>query len=213
VVQHRLARAEDVAAPAVEVDVVVSHDGVPFVHHAYEVHGVGLASEASADRLRAAGVLPLAELLGAAALAGVEVALLDVRSGFRPELTAHLAVARVLVDAGWADRAVVVDWDWVQVAELRRRVPDVHVGAATRCRLPGLDALLVTHPVDYLFLTWDLVRPADVATCHARGVAVGTFEGWEPGFAARASDLAVDVVLADDPAACGRRLAEAQRTR
>ena len=207
VVQHRARGAGDVAEAAIEVDVVVSADGVPFVHHAYEVDGVGFAFEAPARRIERAGVTPLADLLDDPRAAGVDVALLDLRSGFQPELVPHLAVAGVVARAGWADRAVVVDWDWAQVAELRRRAPGVHAGAATRCRLPRLDALLASDPVDYLFLTWDLVRPADVAACHARGVAVGTFEGWDPGFAAGARRVGIDLVLTDDPARCRHRLA------
>jgi glycerophosphoryl diester phosphodiesterase len=211
VVAHRAAPARVMSWS--ECDVMISNDGIPFVHHDYIVPGLGFGFEHSWTELQSVepALLPLEEYLAVACATGVRGVLVDVKTGFQVQSRVYESVTALLARMDLLDRVLIVDWDWAAIAAFRMKQEEAMLGAALRGRVPNLRATLRETDVDYLYMDWDIVRASDVNDCHELDVAVAVLEGWEKRFYDLVVALGIDFVLSDHPKECSEALASAAR--
>jgi hypothetical protein len=98
------------------------------------------------------------------------------------------------------DEVVVCAWDHPLLVEVKQRRPQTTTRANLRARPVDLAAVLAPAGCDAVALSYDVIRPADVAAAHAEGVAVCLAGIFIPDWA-RVRELGVDVVCHGDPAA------------
>ena len=180
-------------ADLVELDVQLSRDGVAFLRHHYSAPEGAWAWDSDWTPRQGERLEPV---LARARARGIRLTL-DLKSPFgggEPLVDAVLALLEP------EDDLVVCAWDHPLLVELKARRPQTTTRANLRARPVELAAVLAPVGCDAVALSYDVVRPADVAAAHAEGVAVCLAGIFFPDWP-RVLELGVDVVCHGDPAA------------
>jgi len=194
--------AHELGADFIEVDAQLSVDGVAFLRHHYSLPD-GRACRDVAWRelaeLRIAGeALPrLEEVLIWAREANAHLAL-DLKTACAPELRLTTRVIRLIEKTQTQDRVLLIAWDHHELAHAKQLCPAIKTRALIRGRVLDLPSVVRTARADCVSLSYDLVRPGDVAQMHALGVAVVLAEMWQPDFAF-VKNSGADMVSWGDP--------------
>ncbi len=214
------ARARDLGADGVELDVRLTADGALAVHHDPVIAGVGAVAELTVRELPADVVLLDAALDACEGMTvNIEVKNLPTEPWFDPEDRAARSVGAALAALpsdrrappagaggswGWADGApgaVVVSSFW---APALQAVLEVEPSAATGLLLAswadpvhGLD-LARSSGCGALHPEQSLVTPALVEACHGAGLAVAAWTVNRREALERMHRCSVDTVITDD---------------
>lgn len=186
-----IARAIDLGADAVEIDVMLTRDGVPVVMHDHDVdrttNGRGLVATMLAADVRqldacswfGRGWAPcqvptLDEALALAAARGGRL-LLDLKGRFTHEQLA--ALVRQVNAAGMHERAMIIDFSYDHLLSVRATDPTTPVGflADTRVAAERLTALGGASALYAKWLLPDASARAHVASLRDRGVPLGAW--------------------------------------
>ncbi|MBI5652577.1 MAG: glycerophosphodiester phosphodiesterase [Chloroflexi bacterium] len=205
--------AHQLGADLIEVDVQSSADGVAFLRHHYTLPDGRACREVAWRELAELriGAEPLPRLDDVLVWArDVNACLsLDLKSAFIPQTTLTTEVVRVIEKTQTQDRVLLIAWDHAEIAHAKKLCPALKTRALIRCRLLDLPRVIHDARADCVSLSYDLIRPGDVAQMHALGVAIALAEMWQPDFEfARASG--VDIVSWGDPGEAQRGLGNAQ---
>jgi glycerophosphoryl diester phosphodiesterase len=202
---NRLARENTVAAftaaaalgaDGVELDVQLSADGVPVVHHDAAVEDVGAIAELVAARLPD-WVPTLAGAIDAcAAMALVNV---EIKDPLAVAATAAVLGGRPNVDDALA--FIVSSFELSTIDAHRRAAPAVPTAWLT---LPGadqLEALATANERGHgaLHPQHTVVSPELVRAAHDRGMRIGTWTVNDPARAGELEAMGVDVLITDAP--------------
>jgi glycerophosphoryl diester phosphodiesterase len=203
--------AHELGADLIEVDVQASADGVAFLRHHYTLPD-GRACRAVAWR-------ELAELrIGAERLPRVDDVLtwarevnaclsLDLKTAFTPEFRLTTEVVRLIEKTQTQDRVLLIAWDHAEIAHAKQLCPALKTRALIRGRVMDLPSVIRAARADCVSLSYDLLRPGDVAQMHDLGVAIALAEMWQADFAF-AQSSGVDIVSWGDPAEARRALGD-----
>lgn len=218
-------------ARIVELDVRLSHDGVPVVMHDPTVDrttdGSGEVRELTASEIGAlragtpeapARVPSLAEVLalaGGRAAVVLEMKNLPGEPGHDAPSRARLVEAthRELDRSGFEGPVLVVSFDPLAIADSRSIASDVPTGFLATDMIPANQALaLALHGGHEMVLpgTRSLIPAGEdfVRSVHAAGLRVGTWTVDDPAEVRMLLDRGVDAVASNDPAMALAVLAE-----
>ena len=194
------AHALALGADALELDVHVSADGVPVVHHDAELHGGSLDGRAIAG-------LPSAAVLGHELAAGVRVPTLaevlrlaDGRATVYVEVKARDGEAHVAaVVAPYGAAAPVHSFDHRIPRAVAAHAPGVPCGILSTCSLVDTVAALRAAGARDLWQHWSMVDAALVEAVHAAGGRVIVWTANEAATIAACAELGVDGICSDLP--------------
>jgi glycerophosphoryl diester phosphodiesterase len=189
-------------ADFLEVDIQLSQDGIPFLHHHYSLPDgrlCGAVSWAEIETLRSNG-LPFPRLSDVLDwIRSRETCLsLDLKCGFQPEERLSRAVLAALQQTGTHHKVMLLAWDHVELLKIKQSQPTVTTRALLAGRLTDYRAFLHTTQVDAVSLNYGIARPADVEQIHAAGAATLLGGLWQPDFGA-AAQLGVDMLSWGNP--------------
>ena len=225
-------RAIELGAPAVELDVRLTADGIPVVVHDADVSrttdGRGFVHELTRDELRALKVGPerrehvpslreALEVLSGRAGVAVEIKNLPGEPAFEADGESIVEAALAELDAVSFDGPVlVISFNPRSVATARSLRPDVPTGFLITDAIAPDDGLAhaITAGHDVLLPgARGLSAAADAAfvrRAHDAGVRIGTWTVDDPGRFLTFLEWGVDVVATNDPA-MGLRVLSAYR--
>jgi glycerophosphoryl diester phosphodiesterase len=204
------ARAVELGVDGIELDVQLTADGVPVVHHDPDLHGGPLdgapiasltAAELAAHRLAPhVGVPTLRQTLDA----------VGGRATLYVEVKAAAAVdAVVALIAPLGEGAPVHGFDHRVARQVAARAPGTPVGILLVSYLVDTSAALEAARARDLWQHWSMIDRALVEATHARGGRVIAWTVNDAGTARALADLGVDGVCSDVP----QLIAEALRAR
>lgn len=189
----------DLGADWVELDVHLTADGIPVVHHDPDLSdGRGLGDLRCADLPDR--VPTLAESIRACGSLGVNV---EIKPDGPERLRDTLieAVVDLLVSLGRPERFLVTSFDHSIVARVRAIDAHVPTGLLTM-EAAGLDGL-VDRAVDEghsaVVPWWVLVDESFMDRTHERGVAVNVWTVDDPGAMGRLVTMGVDAIITNVP--------------
>ena len=197
-----LAAGHQMGADLLEIDVQLSQDGVAFLRHDYTLpdgrwyHTVPWA-ELQTLTVQGQPFPVLEDVLIWAKDVDTRLSL-DLKSGFMPEGRLHAEVVRLLKRTHTLNRIMLLAWDHVELLHTKSAYPELTTRALVRARPTDLGGMLRAVGADAVSLSYDLLRPSDVAQAHAAGVAVALVEMWHADFA-MAHRLEVDIVSWGNP--------------
>jgi len=208
------ARARDLGADGVELDVRLTADGGLAVHHDPVVEGVGPLGELATSELP--GHVPLlADALEACAgmVVNVEIKNQPHEPGFDPAERAAGEVAAMVDAMGRSDSVVVSSFWSGTLAAVRSAGRDVPTGLLV---VPGFDALSsIDAALDLgcsaVHLPVALVDRSTVAASHAVGLSVAAWTVADTATLAAVLRAGVDTVITDDVAAARHAVDQGRR--
>lgn len=187
-------------ADGVELDVHVTSDGVPVVHHDPTLHGGPHAG-------RPIAALDAADVLATALAPGVPVpTLAEVLALVAPRATVYVevkavdaeaAVAAVL--AGHGSRAPVHSFDHRISRRVRALAPDTPVGVLSTSYLMDNVAAVRAAGARDLWQHWSMIDAALVRDAHAAGIRVVAWTVNDVDVARRLAGYGVDGLCTDLP--------------
>lgn len=199
-------RRQDPSPAALEFDVVFSSESIPVIHHNYLLDESDWVHERRVDDVEQ----PTLEAF-LAVIPGSPRLIVDMKTAFVEPARAYGATISILRGAQALDRAVLVNWDHAAGLEAHKIDGQVKVGTAVRCLNTDVRQHVAATGSSYIYVDWEYLSAELVDAAHGEDVEVATQEGWHNLFYDRAVAWGVDIVLADDPHACERRLSDAQQ--
>lgn len=175
-------------ADLIEVDVQLSRDGVPFLHHNYQLPDGRWCKDLSWMELKELTIrdepLPrLEEVLDWARQEHVLLSL-DLKTFFLPQGCLTREVIRLLERTNTKDQMVLLFWDHEELRLTKLSHPDLTVRALLTGRLLDIGGYLRSIQADCVSVSYGMLRPGDIEQIHAAGAAMALVELWDP-----ASDL------------------------
>ena len=201
-----LLAAAEAGADVVEVDVQLSADEVPVLHHDYRLPGGAFLRSVAAEALRhiPPEILPappprLDEVLDWVMAQPQIHLMLDIKNGFGQGVRPFQRTLAAVQAAGAEGRVMVTAWDHMGLLWTKRHAPTIRTKAILRGNVIDLVAVAKRAEVDMIALSYDLIDRADIESLHEAGIGVMLAELWEPNFRYPVT-LGVDMVSWDDPA-------------
>ena len=215
------AKARDLGADGVELDVHRSADGVLVVHHDAEAPGFGVLAEHSRDEI--ARALPSAPTLVraldacAGMLVNIEVKNLPGDADFDPEDRAAADLVELLHSRDRRDDVLVSSFNLATIDRVRDLDPDIATGFLTLVGLDPLEGVAVAHDRGHRAVHPDvrsLPGPAADAVAeraHELGLAVNVWTVDEPSEIRRLAAAGVDGIVTNVPDVAREALGDSPR--
>lgn len=169
-------------ADLIEVDVQMSQDGIPFLHHNYQLPDGRwcsqlLWSELKELKLNDGSLPPLEDVLVWARNAGVNLSL-DIKTFFRTEGSLTREVLRLLERTNTKDKVLLLFFDHEELLHTKLAHPDLTTRALFTGRLLNYAEYLQKIRADSVSVSYGLLRPEDIDQIHSIGAAVVLIEYW-----------------------------------
>ncbi len=191
----------EAGADFLEVDIQLSRDSVPFLHHNYTLPDGRWCFQTPWDEIRllanSDSFLPLEDVLIWARENDACLSL-DLKVGFMPENELATEVLALLERTQTLDHVMLISWDHVELLNIKRSYPNITTRALIRGRLVDYTGFLKYTQADAISLTYGVVRSSDVEQVHQAGVAIVMAEMWKPDFK-MVRDLDIDIVSWNNP--------------
>jgi glycerophosphoryl diester phosphodiesterase len=192
----------EAGADLLEVDVQLSSDGIPFLHHNYTLPDARWCStvpwhEIRDMRIRGEPLPSLEDVLVWAREQRVCLSL-DLKVGFLPQCRLMAEVLRSLERTGTQNQVLLICWDHVELLQIKQSNPAIKTRALQRGRLVDYAGFVRQTRVDAISLAYGVVRPGDVEQIHAAGGAVLLGDMWQLD-CEMIKQLDVDMVSWSDP--------------
>jgi glycerophosphoryl diester phosphodiesterase len=186
---------------AIEMDIMVSRDGVPFVRHHYTLGPHIFAGHLDWDDIKQylsqdEPVL-LRDVLQQYRKADL-VLDLDVKGGFQPPGFAHHHVHQCLTQYGAQVEVIVSGWDLQALAIFKDVSKSIRTRVAFRGRPMSWDSFFDGFQSDIVSLDWDLACNDDIQTLRRAGLEVCLMNGWSSEFYTFAMDVQADYIIVSD---------------
>lgn len=232
--------AKAAGATTVEIDVILTVDGVPIVLHDLTVDrttdGYGFAADLTFEKVGAldAGSAFDARFTGTR-IPSLKEALewakrehmgivLEIKEAERPDLCADL-VADLLKTTGTSDRVIVIGFDHVVLKGLVERHKGLKTEAITHARHADIVGVLKSCGASSVSIELDMFRPEDGRTLHQAGLSNRVHiprpeklvEGWRcgrdplPRIVEWVAEGLIDTISGDDVPFIARLVARAGR--
>jgi glycerophosphoryl diester phosphodiesterase len=232
--------AKAAGATSVEIDVVLTADGVPVILHDQTVDrttdGYGFAADLTFEKIRSLDAgSGFDDRFAGTRIPSLEEALewakrqemgivLEIKEAERPELCADL-VADLLNTTGTSDRVIVISFDHVVLKGLVERHKGLKTEAITHARHADIVAVLKSCGASSVSIELDMFRPEDGRTLHQAGLANRVHiprpeklvESWRggrdplPGIVEWIAEGLIDTISGDDVPFIARLVARAGR--
>jgi len=169
-------------ADLIEVDVQMSQDGIPFLHHNYQLPdgrwcGQLLWSELKELKMNGESLPPLEDVLVWARNAGSNLSL-DIKTFFRTEGSLTREVLRLLERTNTKDKVLLLFFDHEELLHTKLAHPDLTARALFTGRLVNYAEYLQKIKADSVSVSYGLLRPEDIEQIHSIGAAVVLIEYW-----------------------------------
>jgi glycerophosphoryl diester phosphodiesterase len=196
-------------ADFIEVDVQLSADGVPFLHHNYGLADGGRCHELEWEELETRRVggekLPLlSEVLAWARDEDARLSL-DLKTGFCAFGHLAEAVTQLIRELDCWNRVMLLGWDHQELLEIKKSYPQATTRALFFGRVVDIVAAAKAARCNAVGLSYGVARPEDVKELHRSGFAASLGLMWELDTNA-VEQLDVDIVCWGQPAAVRERL-------
>lgn len=197
-------------ADLIEVDVQLSHDGVAFLRHNYQLPdgrwGHDLAwSELKELKMEGESLPLLEDVLVWARDTGAHLSL-DMKTFFKPEGILVKEVIRLLERTKTKDNVLLLFFDHEELLHTKLVHPDLTVRALLTGRLVNMIEYLQNIRADSVSLSYGMLRPGDIERIHSVDIAMALIEFWNQN-----SDIFrqydIDVLSVGNPVD-GRRILE-----
>jgi glycerophosphoryl diester phosphodiesterase len=198
------ARAQQLGADGVELDVRLTSDGALAVHHDAAISGIGQVADLEVHDLPDQVPL-LGAVLGACAgitgfTVNIEVKNLPTESSYDPDEAAARAVADTIAEADLGDDTVVSSFWPPSLAAVLTVDPTLRTGLLLPSWADPSAGLAQARDLGCraLHLQRALATAAVVADAHAAGLAVAVWTVNDPADFAAMAALGVDTIITDD---------------
>lgn len=190
----------DAGADLLEVDVQLSRDNIPFLHHNYTLPDGRWCSQTLLTDIKLPGgdTVPLLEDVLIWARENNAYLSLDLKVGFMTENRLAKEVIALLERTQTFEYVMLISWDHVELLNVKRSYPNVTTRALIRGRLIDYSSFLKHTQADVISLTYGVVRQSDVEQVHQAGVAIVMAEMWNPDFEI-VKKLDIDIVSWSNP--------------
>jgi glycerophosphoryl diester phosphodiesterase len=173
---HRL------GADLIELDVQMSHDGVAFLRHNYQLPGGRWCHDLTWKELEQIRIddesLPLLEdVLAWARGAGIILSL-DIKSIFQPDFVLTREVVRCLERTNTKEDMLLLFMDHSELYQAKSAHPELTVRALLIGRLMSYCDYLRGIQADSVSISYGMFRPQDVDEIHSAGIAVALSSVW-----------------------------------
>ena len=201
--------ARDEKADFIEVDVQLSADGIPFLHHNYEMAEGGWCHALDWKQLEARTIggekLPLLrDVLVWARDEDVNLSL-DLKPGFHPVGRLAKHVTQLIQTSDCWGHVMLLAWDHQELLAIKNSFPQ----ATTRITFHGRGVDIVGSAkaarCNAVGLTYGVARQKEVEELHRNGFAVSLGGMWELDIQ-MVKELDIDIVCWGQPAEARKRL-------
>ncbi|HEX3840735.1 MAG TPA: glycerophosphodiester phosphodiesterase [Acidimicrobiales bacterium] len=195
------ARARQLGADGVELDVRLTADGALAVHHDAAIPGVGEVADLEVrDLPDHVPLLPAVLAVATGLTVNIEVKNLPTEPSYDPDEAAARAVADAIAQADPAVDAVVSSFWPPSLAAVLAVDSTLVTGLLLPDWADPAASLILAQDMGCraLHLHRSLVTASRVADVHAAGMAVAVWTVNDPGEIAALADLGVDTIITDD---------------
>ena len=169
-------------ADLIELDVQMSRDCVPFLHHNYQLPDGRWASQLLWNELKELRIdgepLPkLEDVLGWARDVGTILSL-DIKTFFSPEGSLTKEVVRLIERTGMKDRVLLLFIDHQELFNIKLSHPELTVRALLTGRLADYPGYLRKINADGVSISYGMFHPVDIEQIHSIGAFVSLIQLW-----------------------------------
>lgn len=170
-------------ADLIEVDVQMSHDGVAFLRHNYQLPDERWSYNVPWNELKELRIedepLPkLEDVLVWARDVGAHLSL-DMKTFFTPEGILTKEVIRLLERTDTEDHVLLLFFDHEELLQTKLAHPDLTVRALLTGRLVNIAEYLQKIKADCVSVSYGLFRPEDIEQIHSIGAALALVGYWD----------------------------------
>ena len=201
--------AHEEGADFIEVDVQLSRDGVPFLHHNYSLadgrwcHAVDW-NELKNYELEGERLPLLSEVLDWAQEVKTNISL-DLKSGFKRFGRLSMKTAQLIQDRNCWESIMLAAWDHQELKHLKESFPKATTRITLFARLANLVDVAKAAHCDAVGLSYGVARPEDVEVLHAHNIAVSLSGMWQFDLNA-VQDLDIDILCWGRPSEARQQL-------
>ena len=171
-------------ADLIEVDVQMSSDGVPFIHHNYQLPDGQWCNQVPWNVLKNITIEnePFPRLDDVLVWAHENSVLLslDIKTSFRAENSLSQEVIKTLEKTNSKDTVLLLFFDHNELVQVKRSYPEISVRALSRGRMFNYAGYLKSIGADCASVSYDLFRPDDIEQIHAVGISIVLDGLWNP---------------------------------
>jgi glycerophosphoryl diester phosphodiesterase len=174
----------ELGADLIEVDVQMSHDGVPFLRHNYQLPDGRWCGQLPWSELKDVLIggepLPLLEDVLIWAREARTILSLDIKNFFTLDGSLTKEVIRLLERTNTKDNVLLLFIDHQELFQTKLAFPELTTRALVTGRLKNYRDYLQSIQADCLSLMYGMFRPDDVAEIHSAGMSVVLGGLWNP---------------------------------
>lgn len=174
----------ELGADLIEVDVQMSHDGVPFLRHNYQLPDGRWCSQLTWNELKDVEIdgepLPLLEDVLVWAREMGTILSLDIKTFFSPEGDLTNEVLRLLERMDMKSKVVLLFIDHNELFHAKLAHPSLITRALVTGRIANYPEYLQKIKADSISISYGMFRPVDVERIHSVGASVILGGLWNP---------------------------------
>ena len=175
--------AYEEGADFIEVDVQLSRDGVPFLHHNYTLADGRWCHDLDWNELKEYEIegerLPLlSEVLEWAQESEAKISL-DLKPGFKQVGRLSMKTAQLIRDRNCWEHIMLLAWDHRELKQIKEAFPKATTRFTLFARPANLSDVAKAADCDAVGLSYGVARPEDVEELHAQNIAVSLGGMWQ----------------------------------
>ncbi len=174
----------ELGADLIEMDIQMSHDGVPFLRHNYQLPDGRWCSQLSWNELKDVEIdgepLPLLEDVLVWAREMGTILSLDIKTFFSPEGELTKEVLRLLERMDMKSKVVLLFIDHNELFHAKLAHPLLITRALVTGRIANYPEYLQKIKADSISISYGMFRPVDVERIHSVGASVILGGLWNP---------------------------------